>query len=166
MSLTLILIRHAKSDWGEAGLRDHDRALNARGQRDAPRIGEWLAAQGHVPQAAAVSSALRTRLTWAAIADAFPEEVTEHVVPKLYEASSETILGVARAANTQSRAIIGHNPGIGEAMHRFAATAPDHPRWSDIPTGATLVLRLAEHDWRDIDWGSGEVVDFVTPHDF
>ena len=165
MSLTLILIRHAKSDWGEPGLRDHDRALNARGQRDAPRIGAWLAGKGHVPQAAAVSSARRTRLTWAAIAEELPGHAAELVVPKLYEASAETILSVARAANTQSNAIIGHNPGIGEAMHRLASTAPDHPRWGDIPTGATLVLRFAEQDWRDIDWGSGEVLEFVTPHD-
>lgn len=165
MSLTLILIRHAKSDWGAPEVKDHDRPLNARGQRDAPQIGAWLARMGHMPAAAAVSSALRTRMTWAAIADALPGPVPDRVIPKLYEASSDTILGVARASSTQSRAIIGHNPGIGEAMHLFAAQAPDHPRWADIPTGATVVLRLPEHDWRDIGWGSGDVVDFVTPHD-
>ena len=44
MTLTLILIRHAKSDWGDAGLDDHDRPLNARGIEDAPRVGTWLEA--------------------------------------------------------------------------------------------------------------------------
>ncbi len=38
----LILIRHAKSDY-PPGVPDHDRPLNARGLRDAPRIGAWLA---------------------------------------------------------------------------------------------------------------------------
>lgn len=164
MSLTLILIRHAKSDWG-AGLKDHDRTLNARGQRDAPAIGAWLARQGHIPHEASVSSARRTRLTWAAIAEAFAEPIPERVVPALYEAASETILGVAREAKAPCLAIIGHNPGIGDTMHRLVAAPPDHPRWRDIPTGATLVLRFEVEDWREIGWGTGVVLDFITPHD-
>ena len=161
MSRTLILIRHAKSDWGAPGLRDHDRALNGRGQRDAPLIGEWLAREGQVPEIAYVSSALRTRMTWAAIAEALPDAI-EQVVPQLYEASAETILGVAKASEAATTAIIGHNPGIGEMMHRLATEAPGHDRWGDIPTGATCVLRFSG----EMAWGAGDVVDFVTPHDF
>lgn len=165
MSLKLILIRHAKSDWGAPGLRDHDRPLNGRGQRDAPNIGAWLDEQGHAPDAATVSSARRTRMTWAAISDALPGNPTETVEPRLYEASAETILRVIRSSTATTQAIIGHNPGIGEAMHMLAKTPPAHPRWSDIPTGATLVLQFENEGWDTVDWGTGEVVDFITPHD-
>jgi len=34
----LILMRHAKSDWGDESLSDHDRPLNRRGQRDNSRL--------------------------------------------------------------------------------------------------------------------------------
>lgn len=157
--MKLILVRHAKSDWS-AGLRDHDRVLNGRGQRDAPRIGEWLARAGHVPQVVLVSSARRTRLTWAAMAQALPEAV-EQVVPGLYEASAETILDVARGLEADCAAIVGHNPGIGLAMHQLAAAEPEHTRWQQVPTGATCVLRFEA----DVAWGAGEVLDFVTPHE-
>ncbi|RZI88087.1 MAG: phosphohistidine phosphatase, partial [Microbacterium sp.] len=41
---TLVLVRHAKSDWGDPGLDDHDRPLNDRGLRDAPAVAARLAA--------------------------------------------------------------------------------------------------------------------------
>jgi phosphohistidine phosphatase SixA len=41
MKLVLIL-RHAKSSWKHPDLNDHDRPLNKRGKRDAPRMGELL----------------------------------------------------------------------------------------------------------------------------
>ena len=44
----LIIMRHAKSDWAvPAG--DFDRPLSQRGNRDAPRMGDWLAAQCLIP---------------------------------------------------------------------------------------------------------------------
>ena len=63
MTRTLILMRHAKSDWGHAGLADHDRPLNARGTRDAPRMGAWLRGKGHLPDEVLCSTATRTRQT-------------------------------------------------------------------------------------------------------
>ncbi|MEM9319844.1 MAG: histidine phosphatase family protein [Pseudomonadota bacterium] len=164
MTLTLIVLRHAKSDWGQ-GVADHDRPLNARGQRDAPKIGQWLAQQGYVPQDAAVSSARRTRQTWAAIADMLPQGAIEHVIDPLYEASVGRIMAVARATQVPTRAIVGHNPGIGTFMHEIVADTPDHPRFLDIPTGATLVVRFDAPDWSAIDWRQGQALAFVTPHD-
>jgi phosphohistidine phosphatase len=43
VTLTLILTRHAKSDWGSPALPDYDRPLNDRGRRSAPVLGRWLA---------------------------------------------------------------------------------------------------------------------------
>ena len=40
---TLLILRHAKSAWGNPGLPDHERPLNKRGKRDAPRMGQLLA---------------------------------------------------------------------------------------------------------------------------
>ena len=35
---TIYLLRHAKSDWDDAALADHDRRLNERGREAAPRL--------------------------------------------------------------------------------------------------------------------------------
>jgi len=45
----LILMRHAKSAWGDPSLGDHARPLNKRGQRAATALGYWLHAKDLVP---------------------------------------------------------------------------------------------------------------------
>jgi phosphohistidine phosphatase len=60
---TLYLLRHAKSDWGDPGLDDHDRPLAARGARAAAVVGVHFAQQGYRPSLVLCSSARRTRQT-------------------------------------------------------------------------------------------------------
>lgn len=38
----LLLVRHAKSDWGNPGLDDFDRPLNERGKKDAPAMAKRI----------------------------------------------------------------------------------------------------------------------------
>src|SRR6056297_2318257 len=56
----LVLMRHAKSSWGDPGLDDHDRPLNKRGKQSAKALGDWLRAQTIVVDQALVSSSVRT----------------------------------------------------------------------------------------------------------
>src|SRR4249919_2827877 len=58
----LVLLRHAKSAWPD--LPDHERPLAGRGRRDAPVMGRWLRAAGHVPDQVLCSTARRARETW------------------------------------------------------------------------------------------------------
>ncbi len=164
MSLTLVLIRHAKSDWDDPLLDDHDRPLNTRGTHDAPRIGAWLAAQGHVPLAAHVSTARRAVETWDGVASAFPDvKVSYH--RRLYHAPPSAMLHVLNDAAGATVAMVGHNPGIAEFAARLLISAPDHPRFADYPTCATLIARFDADDWSDVGFGMGTAVDFITPHD-
>ncbi|TBX28558.1 SixA phosphatase family protein [Nioella sediminis] len=165
MTLTLILTRHAKSDWDNPLLDDHDRPLNTRGQRDAPRIGAWLRDNGYVPDKVTVSSARRAQETWEGIAPALGGKPKVNTAEKLYHASPETLLGYTRGSYAMTHMIIGHNPGMAEFAERLLFSKPDHPRFADFPTCATLVVDCDESDWRDVQWGMGRVLDFVTPHD-
>jgi phosphohistidine phosphatase len=47
---SLLILRHAKSSWKHPELTDHERPLNKRGKRDAPRMGELLRPQELVLQ--------------------------------------------------------------------------------------------------------------------
>ena len=58
----LMVLRHAKSAWPD--VPDHERPLARRGQRDAPVMGRWLRAAGHVPDQVLCSTARRARETW------------------------------------------------------------------------------------------------------
>ena len=164
MVLKLILMRHAKSDWGDGTLTDIDRPLNARGRRDAPRIGAWLKDRGHLPLSASVSAARRTRETWEALPAVTGPALLE-LSERLYNAGAETILAHARAAPSECHLILAHNPGIGEAAQRLVRQAPRHPRCADYPTAATLVLEIDGSDWGALRWGAGRVLDFVVPRD-
>ena len=60
---TLILLRHAKSDWS-GSVPDVDRPLARRGHRQAPQAGRWLADNIDSIDLAVVSPANRARRTW------------------------------------------------------------------------------------------------------
>ena len=69
--MRLMLLRHAKSEKAEPGMRDRDRRLNDRGRKDAARIAAYMVQQALLPDRALVSSAQRTRETWERMAPAF-----------------------------------------------------------------------------------------------
>lgn len=167
MSLQLILTRHAKSDWDDPALSDHDRPLNPRGQRDAPRVGAWLKAQGHCPDLALISSAVRAQETWARLSPAFGVDVGMITLPTLYLAPAEQMLTALRksAIGAQSVMMIGHNSGIGDFAQQILGARPDHSRFADYPTCATLVVSFAARAWAEVAWGSGRAVDFIMPRD-
>lgn len=167
MSLQLILTRHAKSDWDDPALSDHDRPLNPRGQRDAPRIGAWLQSHGHRPDLALISSAVRAQETWARLAPAFGDAVAMTTLPELYLAEAEVMhrLLCRMGGGAQTVMMIGHNPGIGDFAQRIVSQVVAHPRFHDYPTCATLVVGFAAQQWAEVDWGSGRAVDFIVPRE-
>ncbi|MEM9755448.1 MAG: histidine phosphatase family protein [Pseudomonadota bacterium] len=165
MTRRLILVRHAKSDWGTAGLSDHDRPLNARGRRSAPRIGAWLAGGGFVPDQVLCSTARRTQETWAGIAAHLPKSPAPHLEPRLYHATPEVLRAVIDAAEGRTIAVIGHNPGIGALAHLIADVAPQHAAFDLYPTGATTVFEMPGGTWPEIALGAGRVLAFGVPRD-
>src|SRR5512145_2686346 len=64
----LLVLRHAKSSWKFPDLSDHDRPLNRRGKRDAPRMGKLLNEKDLVPDLVISSTAARAKCTAAAVA--------------------------------------------------------------------------------------------------
>ena len=159
--LTLILIRHAKSSWKHPAMADHDRPLNDRGWMSARAMGNWLRERGHLPDAVLSSSARRTMETLEGLGLDAPGSFTR----QLYHAEPGTMLAVLRGATAPRILMLGHNPGIAEFASRLVATPPDHPRFEDYPTCATLVARFAAERWDQVGWQRGEVVDFAIPRE-
>jgi phosphohistidine phosphatase len=117
----LILLRHAKSAWGEPDLRDHDRPLNKRGRRDVPRVAAHLAGLGWEPDWVACSDARRALETWSGMAEVFGE-VRLEVLRSLYLAGFMEIRDALSQApgDATTVAIVGHNPGWEDAASRLA----------------------------------------------
>ena len=119
---TLYLIRHAKSSWGNPGLRDHDRPLNERGLHDAPKMAQLLAEQGIKPDLLVSSPAKRALTTALYFAEAFKIEGIEVLrEAKIYEAFPHEILSIISdlPESAQTVALFGHNPTFTEVANRF-----------------------------------------------
>ena len=67
---TLLLLRHAKSSWKHPELADHDRPLNKRGKRTAPRVSALLQDEDLIPDLILCSSAVRAHTTALLVAKA------------------------------------------------------------------------------------------------
>lgn len=159
----LILMRHAKSDWSEEGLEDFDRGLNPRGVRSAKALGDWLRAEGYLPDEVLCSSATRARLTYDGLA--LDPKKPPNFLRGLYMAGPEEMLRILHAASGRCVLMIGHNDGIGAFAAGLVAQAPDHPRFAAYPTGATLVADLAAPDWQAVTWRTARPVAFVVPRE-
>ena len=122
----LMLMRHAKSDWN-SHKADIDRPLNARGRKDAGRMGGYLNERGLVPDRMLVSPAQRTQETAELLLSdlSVPEE--NIVVDKeLYLADRDTLLEMIElyAIENQRLLILAHNPGMDELVSYLANTPP------------------------------------------
>jgi phosphohistidine phosphatase len=144
---TLLILRHAKSSWDDASLDDRDRPLNARGRRDAPRIGELLHDEQLIPDVIITSDAVRAHSTADAVAAASGYQRDLEVEPLLYHAAPEDILAVLQSvadADARSVMIVGHNPGLEDFVAQL--TGESH----DLPTAALVQLALPITSWREI----------------
>lgn len=166
MTRTLILTRHAKSDWDDPMLEDHERPLNGRGKRSADAMGKWLNEKGFRPDEVLCSTAVRTRETWERMAVGFGgAEIAVRWEALLYHAGPQEILDRLRTAEGETVLVLGHNPGIGIAAANLALEPPKHLRFMDYPTTATTVYRFDIDDWAEADWRGGRVEAFVVPRD-
>ncbi len=167
MSLRLILMRHAKSDWSDADLDDFERPLNARGRRGADAIGAWLAERGLCPQKVLCSAARRTEETCARVLARLGTAPPVQLDERLYLASAQRMFNILcqEGGDAPCLLMIGHNPGTAALAAALARTPPAHPDFRRYPTAATTVLEFEAAGWAQIGAGSGEIAGFATPRD-
>lgn len=159
MARTLVLVRHAKSDWSEP-VSDRDRPLAKRGRKQAPAAGRWLAEHDIALDLALVSPARRAQQTWALVAeelgDAAPRVET---VEDVYTFACEGLLDVIRALPEKvgGVAMVGHNPAMEEVVETLTGT------WVAMPTAAIAVIELKS--WKSAGPHAGSLVTAGRPAD-
>ncbi|MCA9538180.1 MAG: histidine phosphatase family protein [Myxococcales bacterium] len=152
-------MRHAKAAWANGQQGDHDRPLDAVGQGEAARVGALLAARGHHPQQVISSDAVRTRETWAALADLLPD------TPVTF--STALYLGgldvVRKAISAQGDAVdclllLGHNPGLSLAAGWLIGSE------LELGTAYACVLRADADTWTAaLRFGGFKLAEILTP---
>jgi phosphohistidine phosphatase len=168
MALRLLLMRHAKSAWPKDA-SDHDRPLADRGREAAPMIGGHLAVAGLVPSRVLVSTARRTRETYALVAEAagLPEARFHDAI---YEATWMRLLDLihAEGGHASPLMLIGHNPGIASLAGMLADPMRSNGNallrlTEKVPTAALAVIDFEAEDFARIQPGTGALISFITP---
>lgn len=142
---TLIIVRHAKSDWKDASLEDRERPLNDRGKRDAPLMAKRLRDKGQTIDLFLSSSAKRAKKTAAYFAEEYGKAKEAVVIaPDLYEPGvpsfNKTIAGLNNQYNTV--ALFSHNPGITDFVNTLTNTHIDN-----MPTCAVFAVMATTDNW-------------------
>jgi phosphohistidine phosphatase len=143
---TLLVLRHAKSSWGEPGLSDHERPLTERGKEDAPRMGQVLREQGLVPDLIVSSTAKRARNTAKKVAQHCGYEDEVQQTETLYLAPAAQYIDLLRRLPDayQTVAVVGHNPGLEELVELLTGQA------ERLPTAALAQIALDIAAWEQL----------------
>ena len=142
----LLVLRHAKSSWEFNDLSDHDRPLNNRGKRDAPRMGKVLLKERLIPQLIISSSAVRAHSTAKKVAKACGYEDEILIDPALYGSGYSDYLNVLINQEDKHDIImlVGHNPISEQLVEVLTGEIVT------MPTCAIACISLPITSWKQI----------------
>jgi phosphohistidine phosphatase len=156
---TLLLLRHAKSDWDNTGLPDFDRPLAPRGKRDAPTMGKALKKREPLPDLIIASPAVRARETIKAVIEAAKLDIQPQFDERIYGASSDELLALVRRLPQTSSCVllVGHNPGFEELVGRLTGA------YESMPTAALACIEFQVDHWEEVQDQAGKLAWLLTP---
>lgn len=157
---TLLVLRHAKSSWKYPNLSDYDRPLNARGKRDAPRMGIHLREHGLVPDLILSSAAKRARKTAKKVAKTAGYNGKIKKLETLYGAVTGVYFETLEALpNTYQRVmVVGHNPTMEHLVTQLTGERVQ------MPTAALAHIELPIQHWNALNFATeGTLINLWTP---
>lgn len=170
MARQLLILRHAKSAWDTDAQSDFERPLAKRGQRDAPRMGEWMRKEKLVPDHIISSPAARARETTLAICAQL--DLKRRKISwdnRIYGAGTDDLLEVLAEAPEKLKLVllVGHNPGLEYLYHYLTSRETSHLDLFDggvIRTATAMLLELPDN-WANLPAGCAKVLQSKSPRE-
>jgi phosphohistidine phosphatase len=157
----LTILRHAKSSWSDSTLKDRDRPLNKRGNRDAPVMAERIHRAGIRPSLILSSPAVRAWSTAKAVASeiTYPLEFLQRE-PDMYLANLQMLIDIIRHQDNGFNSIlmVGHNPGFTDLANYLVPGTT-----GNIPTCGVISFSIDTDGWDLSGTIKAEVIDFDYP---
>jgi len=158
---TLILVRHAKSNWDNPGLDDMDRPLNERGKNDAPIMAKRLVDRDVKIDAILTSPAKRAVKTAKIFAKEFDIKKDDIIpIDELYMAGEDAFYKVIEKIKDKYKrvAVFSHNNGISDFANLLTDTRVD-----SIPTCGVFAIKIDCDKWKDFRTAKKEFWFFDYP---
>lgn len=157
----LLVMRHAKSDWGADYDSDHERPLNGRGERSARVMGRVLSSRQLAPDLVVTSTAVRARTTAKLAIDAGDWECEIRLEPDFYGTGARQVVDIAAQSPEVGRLmVVGHQPTWSMVVRGLTG------EYADMKTAAVAVVELPIDSWRELPAASGELSELLYPRDF
>ncbi len=166
MSFYLYLMRHAKSDWSGLGTSDYDRPINHRGEKNAKRIGAWMAENNFLPEKIVSSPAIRARQTIEIVSEQFgPSQVKIDLDEDLYLASLGTLIEAVQLYknDVSSLMLVAHNPGMDYLVNDLLSRSINTISGHIVMTTANLAIFEYKDSHFDPEKDKGNLIEFVQP---
>jgi phosphohistidine phosphatase len=143
----LLLMRHAKSSWGQAGLTDFERPLKPRGEEASLLMGRMLQLNDLTPAHILSSTAERAQATARLILTQFSPEPSLQLTDELYHASPRTLVSCLRETGDRydSLLLIAHNPGLEELIYQWTS------EYVAFPTAAIALFEWPVERWSQVE---------------
>ncbi len=146
---TLVLCRHAKSDW-PVGVDDIDRPLKNRGVKDAHYLGELLNNQLFIPDLIISSPAKRAHGTANIVASqvGYPENKIA-IEGTIYHEGAGSLISYIRdlVPSLNTVMIFGHNPTMENAVRHLLQMGAAF----SMPTCGMVCLESYVNEWEKVD---------------
>ncbi|MBS1634994.1 MAG: histidine phosphatase family protein [Bacteroidetes bacterium] len=162
---TLTLVRHAKSDWGHAGLLDIDRPLSQRGYDDAYAMSAWFKEHFPIPELMVTSTAIRNLSTSFIFARQLGyDETRVSPVPAIYECRDKVLLDIIAGFDNAYKDIMlfAHNATITNVCNELSSDL----FFEDLPTCAVVRLDFDIKNWQQTQTTKGKTVAHRFPKNF
>ena len=158
---TLLITRHAKSDWDNEELTDFERTLNARGMKDAPAMAKLIASKVSKIDKIVSSSAVRAFSTAKFFAQAFDydeNEIEKNI--EFYTNGAKHIIKILMSQNNENDVVMifGHNPTVSSLVAYFIGEVV-----GNLPTCSVACIDFDVDNWQDIDKINGKLRFFEKP---
>jgi len=159
---TLYIVRHAKSSWKYANIKDQDRPLKERGIKDAYLMANKMRNKINKPDVFISSSAMRALQTSIIFCNTFSFPLANLKISKsLYSFSDGYLIKTVKALDDDynSAIIFSHDHGISTFVNKYGNQKIDH-----VPTCGIIGIELDIKHWKNLSKGKTILVDFPKNH--
>ena len=174
MTKKLILLRHAKSYWGENGRllfkgNDHERPLNERGRKATILMSQYFLDNKINVDFIFSSTAKRATETLHPFKNKLISNFGYEIHKKLYTFNYYDLLRFTKKIEDkyQNIMLISHNPSIQNFCLKYVKNKKNNQDFEKLkqkfPTCAVVVLLSVAKDWSSIDKKGFELKKFIIP---